>query len=406
MRPLPDFILNAPVGAMELAIGEPKQGTLYRKELAYPGHFVKTKDDGEVEFELPVSEPLIDHWVNTFNAMKQNGVDVPVPIGHTTGPDKRVGTVEKLAKEWNPKRNANALYSYIRFSDADKANQYRNSNVSLFMPPGFTDGRQNKYQRPIRHVAITDYPVIPDLGPFEKAIAASYVLSMAEESNSMTWLDVAQTLGVNVPEGADDEAAQQAVVEAWESEGGGEPDGDEAGMAGNDPGLDDPDLSEDTSGIDDTDGLGFEDDEFGGLGPDDLDPDEDMPQNRGKGRRTSPPEMGFSNPPVILPTIVNQVAEARKTKIQTLVSARKISPAAGKELVKRFCGQQTVSVALSHEAQGGAPDGFDAVIAACSMNTAYPAPQERTMHQTRAEAEKSPVVADAERRAANARNRR
>ena len=65
-------------------------------------------------------------------------------------------------------RGLPALYGCVRFRDGFDPDD---SQVSIHVPPQFTDGLGRTYVRPIRHVAITDYPVIPGLGRFE-ALAA------------------------------------------------------------------------------------------------------------------------------------------------------------------------------------------------------------------------------------------
>ncbi len=404
---LRNYILTTPRMPMELAYGESEGSGLFRKEVAYCGAFTKRRDDGEVEFELPVNESLLDHWCKTFEEMRKAGVDVPVPLGHVTDPEARRGTVEKLSKEYNPRRKANALFAYVRFNDPKTAAALKNSNCSLFMPPDFTDGKGNRYERPIRHLALTDYPVIPDLDPFEAAvaashdrrvIAASYVLSQEENEDmarpanmaeGLTWEAVAQELGIEVPEGQDAEAA---VKEAYDAEpaggGGGAPAPEEEVV----PEGEDDELSL----------LGFEDDTM----PEEEEEDDlEMPENRSHGgnRRSTPPEMSFAfDQPTVLPTIVNQVAEARKTKITQLVRDRKLSPAAGKQAIKDFCTSDVVGFALSHEAAGGPQDGFDRFTAACSLNTPLAAIGEKSGPQDSPQQGKSPIEIDAENRAAKA----
>lgn len=405
MKPL---LLKAPDGEFEVAMdfqlgdGDTK-GPVFRKELAYPGHFVKFKGDStEPEFELPVDEGQLDQWVDTFHTMKKNGIDVPMPLGHTTEPTARRGTVVDLRKEPNPKRKGGvSLYAYCQFNDPKDAKQYKNSNVSLFMPPSFRDGVGRQYIRPIRHVAITDYPVIPGLEPFQ-TVAAAFELSLAEEGDNMSWIDVAEELGIKLPEGADEEAAKAAVKQAWEGENSGEGDVadeeevPEAPEGGEDVG--DPEGEEEPTGEEDDD-FSFEapDDEFGADDGGDFVDDEGDDEMRTQG---APPAMSAVAASHIPFSLVKRESENRKAELQRLVFDRKISPAAASALARRYCSTENVGVALSLETQmDSSGDDFDSIVAALSLNPegmiANVGP--KTGPQV-AKAEKSPLVQDAERR--------
>jgi hypothetical protein len=398
------YLLQAvPDGACALAQdqGDTSKGQLWRKELAYPGHFVKMGEGDEPEFELEVTEPLIDHWVKTFDDMKADGVDVPVPIGHTTEPEKRRGTVERLCKEPNEEGKP-ALFSYIRFSSPEYSDQFKDSNVSLFMPPKWTNGKGKTYQRPITHVAITDYPVIPKLGKFS-SVAASYngaiALSLSQEDEGMetTWEEVAKELGVRLEDGQD---AREAVMQAW-SAGETSPEGGSA----------------------EEDELGFEDDQF-------TDIDESAWDDLGTGQSRSPggtregqdaddarrarmamagvsnydppPSMGMSL--AVPPTLAKREAKVRLAQLQELRKDCRINAQQLEYYKQRYCKPDNIAVAMSMEMQDPSmSDGWDATYAALSMATPFARMGEHTgPQQGAAGVEKSPVVIDAERRRAAA----
>lgn len=340
-----NIILRCPRGKpFELSKGD--DPLVYRKEVAYPGRFVKPNDNGGVEFELPIDETLIDHYVATFSRMKANGIDVPVPVGHTTDPEKRRGTVINMTKEPDPDHGI-GLFAYVKFRDEAAAKQFKDSQVSLFQPPQMVDGKGNKYTRPITHVAITDYPVVPDLGPFQP-IAASFELSLDVEleNTSMTFAELATELGVEVPEGAGDDEIAQAIIAAWNTE---------ETPAGEEPPAD-------------------------------------------AGGEPAP----LSDPPAIpvAASLVRQVAKARKTELDQLCRDKKISPAVRDQLVKKYTTEQHMTVSLSRETAGEASDDFDDLVAALSLNEPMFSTGERTGAQHHKNQGKSPVVADAEKRAA------
>lgn len=348
-------------------------GDVYRKELVYPGHFVKKNDQGEVEFELPVDDTLMDHWVATFKKMQEEGVEVPLPIEHTTDPEQRRGTVVDLKKEPNPERGENALYAYVKFRDAKAADLAKTAQVSLYSPPDFTSGKGTKFVRPIRHVALTDYPLIPGLEGFE-AIAASHVLradEFTEEEDEMNPLvALAERLGIDLSgvDTNDEEAVAQAIEDAWNA--------------------DDSMIEEDP--LDEAEGLGDEMsfDEF----PEEE--EEEDPLVSASIRRSSQPAVQ------VAASIVNQVAKARKTELDALVRDGNISPAARDRLARQYADPKKVELVLSNEQRGRPGDGFDGIVLALSQNGVQRNYGERTGAQHDPGAgTKSPLIADAERRA-------
>lgn len=414
-----NYILRSVPGSFALSAETSDRGkTLYRKELAYPGRFVKMGTDDEPEFELPVEEPLIDHWVKTFNEMKADGVDVPVPIGHTTEPEKRRGTVEKMTKEVNEDGQP-ALFCYVRFSSPEYAEQFKDSNVSLFMPPKWTNGRGRTYRKPITHVAITDYPVIPDLSKFSAvaasmgkygAVAASYELSMATDEGEddmpgIDWAAVAQELGVDCPEGED---PKKCVQEAWHA---GEEGGDGMGVDDDiEEGMEDDTFDVDEDALQDLgDGVDYPEHDREGQDADAARRRAAMAR-RGMGGGSSnydpPPSLGFSMPP----TMAKAMARGRVEQLRGLLGACKINRQQYEVLAKKYCKPSTVAYAMSMESVDPTmTDGFDAMVAMCSLATPFATIGEQTRAQLEDQigrAERSPVVIDAERRAAAANGQR
>ena len=76
----------------------------------------------------------------------------------------------------------------------------------------YTDGKNVHYYRPILHVALTNYPVVPGLSPFE--IAASFAFSQFQkESETMSMKELADKLGVRMEDGDDDEKLATKIME-------------------------------------------------------------------------------------------------------------------------------------------------------------------------------------------------
>jgi hypothetical protein len=370
-----NYYLRVSTAGFALATGD-SDGTLFRKELAYPGTFAKVNDAGEMEFELPVDEGLIDHWVDTFEKMRANGVDVPVPIGHDTSPEKRRGTIERLAKEPSeaPGREGQpALFCYVRFKTPEVAAELKDSNVSLFMPPTWTDGMKRRYIRPIRHVAITDYPVIPGLSPFQE-VAAGFELSQSGDSSMpMSTAELAKRMGITLEAGED---PAECILKAWEQGGEHGAGMDEVEEEGSPSEDDDQYRPEHLPGEEDTEdeevmhrGMGGGEGYGSGYHPDMFDDEESgspfSSRRRGDMNYDPPPSLGFSHSPML----VKQLAKSRTQELDMLLRGPepRITKPVYDRLVRRYCTQQQVAFALSMEAQQQKPDDFEDVVAALSM---------------------------------------
>ncbi len=98
-----------------------------------------------------------------------------------------------------------ALFGFVEFNDAKTAEQNKHNNVSIFAPSESKDGKGNTYVDAIRHVALTDYPVIPGLGKFD------LVLSFVPGNKNMD--KIAELLGID-PKAPDLEAALETAITA------------------------------------------------------------------------------------------------------------------------------------------------------------------------------------------------
>lgn len=184
-------------------------GNVYRKELIYVGAFAKKEDD----LTFAVDEPLIDHWVDTFALMYANGVKVPLPIKHTTDVEANRGETLAMFKATN-QFGLPALYADIKFRDADAEKLALTANCSIYVPPESTDGKGNTYIRPVAHIALTDYPVIPKLDKFT-VIAASLttIKPPIEELKMSLARDLINALSIEgVADDADDLTMKTAIL--------------------------------------------------------------------------------------------------------------------------------------------------------------------------------------------------
>lgn len=160
------YFLNVPNLEAYTLSEEDKDGLTFWKELIYQGDFYKGKQ------HIPVDIPLLHHWNQTAERMLSNGVEIPVPSEHNELPEARRGSLIGTKVQKNI-RGIPSLYGKIQFKDTESAKLAATTNVSIFADTEFQDGKGNNYFYPIRHVALTDYPVIPGLEKFQ-AIAASF----------------------------------------------------------------------------------------------------------------------------------------------------------------------------------------------------------------------------------------
>lgn len=162
MRPL---ILSMSAGDAEcLSTDDP---LTFWKEIAHAGTFWKGSQ------RIDITPRHLSHWEKTHRAMSKAGLKVPVPVEHTKDPERKRGDVLAMAHRPNS-RGIPALYAKIKFRDADAAKMI-GSGVSIFVPKDATSGYGHRFVSPVEHVAITDYPVIPDLEPFTQTLALSLV---------------------------------------------------------------------------------------------------------------------------------------------------------------------------------------------------------------------------------------
>lgn len=177
----------------------------FEKELIYQGTF--KQPDG---LQFSVDNQAFQHWHNTFLAMSAEEIEVPVAIGHSENPEHRRGTLKALRLAKNS-RGLDAVFGKMTFRDAEAAKLALCSDVSIYAPKEFKSGKGTQYYWPLRHIAITDYPVIPGLEKF-KAIAASLVLS-----NEVPKMNAAIIKKLGVDEkltGADLDAALEKAIDA------------------------------------------------------------------------------------------------------------------------------------------------------------------------------------------------
>lgn len=338
---LGDIVFECELSEFELA--NESDPLVFRKELIYEGSFSK----GDQHFT--VSKDLINHWVDTFGAFAFEGIDVPVPLGHTSDPTKTQAIMLGMETALNSK-GRHALYGLMRFKDADAAKLAKTSQVSIYSPPKFKSSSGVEYPWPIRHVAITNYPVINGLEKFQ-ALALSFDeaheveledvfdgLELSDDSlligldydplilgtNAMTLRELATLMGVP-PTVTDAQQLVDQMAAIWQAK----------------------------------------------VAPPAAPP----------AAPAAPPAAGPPKPAVPPRPIAASFIEDRKTirsmKIDGLVG-KHITTAVATDLKAQYCGDEAITLSLSDDAP---KDGFDAVIDALKKNT-MPTIGEKTGGQT------------------------
>ena len=107
------------------------------------------------KFELHVDEQRLDAWAQNFQRMKAAGVDVPVPVDHSTSARDNLGYVVDI------RRDGDTLKLLHQLIGDDAIKLAARNKVSLGIDPAFTDGRGNAFGDCVVHSSLTPVPVVP-----------------------------------------------------------------------------------------------------------------------------------------------------------------------------------------------------------------------------------------------------
>jgi hypothetical protein len=111
-------------------------------------------------FELFVDRQRLDTWAGNFHRMKDAGVDVPVPVDHSTSARDNLGFVIDVQREGNTLKLLHQLIG----EDAIKL--AARNKVSLAIDPNFIDGQGNAYGDCVVHSSLTPIPIVPGQAGF------------------------------------------------------------------------------------------------------------------------------------------------------------------------------------------------------------------------------------------------
>ena len=106
-----------------------------------------------------VSLDKMKKLVENFYKAKEVGVDVPLMMGHTDDPEKRIGTVVELeiSGDW--------LYATSTIPNEAERAKASLSPSSVEVTSNYTDGFGNSYDEMLTHLAVVTHPAVPGQGP-------------------------------------------------------------------------------------------------------------------------------------------------------------------------------------------------------------------------------------------------
>ena len=123
---------------------------------------------------LDITEERLHRFVAAFKSMREAGVDVEVPLDHSSSAAANLGYVVDMFVEPD-EDGVLTLYGMHEIRGEEAINIIeRNKNVSVLIDKDFKDGKANSYGEAIVHSSVVQQPVLPGQGDFEAVdVAAS-----------------------------------------------------------------------------------------------------------------------------------------------------------------------------------------------------------------------------------------
>ena len=189
-------------------------GSKYQKDVIRVGHY----EHPEGNWTLDVTPERMDSWVNTFNAMQENGVDIEVVVDHSTKADDVRGLVTEMYVE------GDELIATLSLTEDGEKTVKNVKNVSVQIERDVKDGTGKEYGEAITHIALVQKPVVPGQRDFVPIAASRYaplmlsIVTPTEQETDMKELnEFIEKLGkrLNLSLVADDaEASIETIAEA------------------------------------------------------------------------------------------------------------------------------------------------------------------------------------------------
>lgn len=156
------------IGESALSLGTENGITQYKKDMIKLGTYIHPIH----KWKLNVTEDRLYKWLTNFKAMRENGVDVEVPLDHSFSAEKNLGYVIDAMVEKDAK-GVLTLFGILAVKGEEANNVIeRNKNVSVWIAENYTDGKGTFYGEVIKHCSVVQQPVMPQQESFVQ-IAAS-----------------------------------------------------------------------------------------------------------------------------------------------------------------------------------------------------------------------------------------
>ncbi len=144
-------------GALPFATSSKEDDTQrFKKDMIKVGVYVHPVH----KWKLDVTSERLHRWLAGFKAMRENGVDIEVPLDHSLSAEKNLGYVVDCMIEKDFK-GVETLFGIIEVAGKNAIDIIRrNKNVSVWIAKDYTDGEENYYGEVIKHCAVVQQPVI------------------------------------------------------------------------------------------------------------------------------------------------------------------------------------------------------------------------------------------------------
>ena len=178
-------------------VTDENRGRVFRKEVIKVGQFYNEGDP----FEITSSD--IDRWVAGIEVQLSHGIRIDVPSEHTDDPDRSRGKVIGAERE------GDSMFAYLEFSNDKHAELASTAETSIYSPPSYEVGTTGEVlYRPIRHVALTQDPVVNGLKPFELILSRN----PPKRTNQVDPIEFAKSLGLELAADVTPEDATAAIA--------------------------------------------------------------------------------------------------------------------------------------------------------------------------------------------------
>ncbi|MBL4702733.1 MAG: hypothetical protein JKX85_15925, partial [Phycisphaeraceae bacterium] len=139
----------------------------FKKDAIRVGQFIARNPIDGTSLLLEVTPQRISSWIEQFQFMRGNGVQVDLTVDHKKGAAAKIGTVDYLY------RDDETLMFDLTVPDKESVLLLeRCPEVSIEIEPGFQDGKGHIYGEAITAITVCRKPVVGDQQPFVP-IAAS-----------------------------------------------------------------------------------------------------------------------------------------------------------------------------------------------------------------------------------------